>query len=112
MSIYLARIDFNKLRGVFPGNPNPHGLNLKDPNLTVGGIVSALLPYLFTIAGLILLIYLILGGIGLMTSGGDPKAVDSAKGKITNGLVGFLVIFVAYWLIKILQTILGLPVIF
>ncbi len=79
---------------------------------TIGSFISALLPYLFAIAGLLLLLYLIWGGFSLMTSGGDPKQMDQAKGKITNAIVGFLLLFVSYWLVQILQVVFGLPKIF
>lgn len=78
----------------------------------IGEIISALLPYILVLAGLGLLAYLILGGFQLMTSRGDPKAVEQAKGKITGALIGFLIIFVSYWLAKYLQEIFGLPKIF
>lgn len=107
MKNYLAQIDFNALRGVFPSGSLP-----AKENLSIGDIISALLPYLFVLAGLGLLVYLILGGFQLMASGGDPKAVDSAKGKITGAVIGFLIIFIAYWLVQILQVIFGLPKVF
>jgi hypothetical protein len=88
----------------------PEGLNEK--LTSVGGIISAFLPYIFVFAGLGLLIYLILGGFQLMTSGGDPKAIEQAKGKITGAVIGFIIIFVSYWLIKILQIVFGLPQVF
>jgi len=78
---------------------------------SLGGIISALVPYVFTIAGLLLLLYLIIGGFGLLTSGGDPKKMQGAKGQITNALVGFLIIFVSYWLVQIIGSILGLEII-
>lgn len=87
------------------------GLGTKGPlqgNLTLGGIVSAVLPYLFAGAGLLLLFYLIWGGFSLMLSRGDPKAVESAKGRITNAIIGFVIIFVAYWLVQFLGQILGI----
>jgi len=77
----------------------------------IGSIVSGFLNYLFPLAGILLLLYLIFGGFGLMTSGGDPKAVQSAKSKITNALVGFLIIFAAYWIVQILGTVLGIEAI-
>jgi len=76
----------------------------------LGDIISALLPYLFTLAGLGLFLYLIVAGFGWMTSGGDPKKTQSAKDKLTNALVGFIIIFVAYWLILILEKIFGLEI--
>ena len=76
-----------------------------------GEIISALLPYLFAGAGLLLLLYLIFGGIQFMTSGGDPKARESAKGKITGALVGFIIIFASYWIVQIVGIILGIEAI-
>jgi len=76
----------------------------------IGEIINALVPYIFALAGLALLFILIWGGFELMTSAGDPKKMESAKGKITNAVVGFIVIFVAYWLVQILEVIFGLTI--
>jgi hypothetical protein len=90
-------------------NPPP---GFKAEFTSIGTIISALLPYLFVLAGLMLFVYLILGGFQLMTSGGDPKRAESAKGKITGAVIGFIIIFVSYWLVQILQVIFGLPKVF
>ena len=74
----------------------------------VGFVISQILPWIFTFSGLILLLYFIWGGFRLMTSGGDQKAVADAKGKITNALVGFVIIFVAYWIVQIVADVFGL----
>jgi hypothetical protein len=74
----------------------------------IGPIISALLPYLFAISGIILLLYLIYGGFQMMLSRGDPKAVQSAQAKITSAIVGFIIIFIAYWLVQLLARVLGL----
>jgi hypothetical protein len=76
--------------------------------LTMGGIISPLLRIIFPIAGLILLLMLIYGGYNWMLSGGDPKKAAAAKGIITMALVGFAIIFTAYWLVQIIGSILGL----
>ncbi len=91
--------------------PAPGALPAKQ-DLTIGGIVSAILPYVFVLAGLLLFVYLLIGGFGLMMSGGDPKAMDAAKSKITSAVIGFVIIFVSFWLIQILQVIFGLTEIF
>lgn len=91
--------------------------NIWDP-LSEGGkefadiadIINALVPYIFAIAGLLLLFILILGGFELLTSAGDPKKVESAQGKITSAVIGFVIIFVAYWLVQILEVIFGLKI--
>lgn len=74
----------------------------------LGDIIAGLIPYIFVIAGLLLLLYLIYGGFHYMVSLGDPKGMQEARGKITNALAGFLIVFLAYWLVQIAGTLLGL----
>jgi hypothetical protein len=75
---------------------------------TIGGIVSESLLYIFPFAGLILLIFIIIGGFKYMTSAGNPKAAQSARGVLTTAFIGFIIIFLAYWLTLLIATILGL----
>jgi hypothetical protein len=75
---------------------------------TIGTVVSALLKYIFPIAGFALLLYLLYGGYHMMLSRGDPKAIQDAKAKITYALAGFAIIFVAYWVVQLVARILGL----
>lgn len=97
------KLNFDELKKAFPSGSLP-----ARTGLTVGTIISELLKYLFVFAGLALLGYLIYGGFLLMTSGGDPKKVESAKGAITNAILGFLLIFCAYWITQIVGMIFGL----
>jgi uncharacterized membrane protein len=73
----------------------------------VGQIISAVLPYVFVIAGLVLLVMLIFGGIGLMTSGGNPDKTKAGYGRIINALIGFLIIFIAYLVAQLVEVMLG-----
>lgn len=99
-----------KLALTLPGYPTP----IVDPTggrfSTIGDVINQLIPYIFALAGIILLFVLIWGGFELLTSGGDPKKVESGKGKITHAIVGFVIIFVAYWLVQILETIFGIQI--
>ncbi len=81
-------------------------------SLSIEGIISALIPFIYVLAGLALLLMLIVGGFQLMMSAGDPKGVESGKNKVMYALIGFLIIFVSYWLVQILQVVFGLPKIF
>jgi len=96
-----------KLPGDYEIQPPP---DFKFPGGTIGDILSALLPYIYVLAGLILFVYLIIGGFGLLTSAGDPKAVESAKGKITSAIIGFIIIFISYWLVQILEIVFGIEI--
>jgi len=85
----------NGLKGFFVGT-------------TLGDILTSYMPWIFTIAGMLLLVYLIFGGLQLMLSGGDPKAAAGAKSHIGNALIGFLIIFIAYWVVQLFGIVLGL----
>jgi len=75
---------------------------------TLGFIISQLIAYIFAAAGILLLLYFLWGGFQLMLSRGDPKAIESGKAKITGGLIGFVIVFTAYWLIQLLSSLLGI----
>lgn len=80
-----------------------------DPNNTSVGIaIGKLLPYVFSAAALIMLVYFVLAGLQLMTSRGEPKAIEAAKAKITTSLIGFAIIFLAYFIVKLLGQVFGI----
>ena len=94
--------------------PYPPGFKFTDPDRdTLGSIISGnssytgLFDYIFVLAGIALLIYLIWGGFELMTSVGKPEAMNQARGRITHAVVGFIIIFAAYWIVQLLEYILG-----
>ena len=93
----------------FP-NYIPGKIDIKKTDLNLGDIISALLPYVFVLAGLILFGFLIFGGFELLTSAGNPDKVKSAQGKITNAIVGFIIIFLSYWIVQILGVIFGISI--
>lgn len=74
----------------------------------IGPLITLILPYIFYGAGIGLLVYLIMGGLQLMTSRGDPKAIQAAQTKITNALIGFIVVIFAYILVALFGKVLGI----
>lgn len=77
-------------------------------SMTAGGFISTLLPYIFGAAGVALLIFLIIGGLQMMLSQGDPKTMQSAQSKITNALIGFVIIVIAFFVVQLVKQLLGL----
>ena len=92
-----------------PGNYTiefPWGLNFTD----LGSVISKLLPYLYVIAGLILFGAIIISGFQFLFSAGDPKKTAGAKGCLTNAIIGFLIVFLSWWLIQIIEVIFHLDI--
>lgn len=73
----------------------------------VGKIISAALPVVLVVAGLCLLFMLVTGGITLMTAAGDQGKTKQGYGKLTAGLIGFLIIVMAYFVAQVVEVVLG-----
>lgn len=78
---------------------------------TLGGIIGSFLPYLLTIAGIILLGMLVFGGFTMLAGAADKESQEKGKKMITGALTGFFIIFLAYWIAQILQVIFKVSII-
>jgi len=90
--------------------PSYTGTGFKFENGTIGDVIGKALPYVLVIAGLSLLVMLILGGVTLMTAAGNPAKSKQGYGYLTAGLIGFVIIFIAYFVVQIVQVILGVSI--
>jgi len=43
-----------------------------------------------------------------MFSGGNPQAIAQGKSKVTNAIVGFIIVFTAFWIVQGMAIVLGL----
>ncbi len=90
-----------------PGGSGTGGVTLDGPAdfntsiTSLGALIGILIPYFFVFSGIGLLIMLIMGGFSLLTGGSDPKKIESGKQRITYAIVGFLIVFLAYWAVQL-----------
>lgn len=77
---------------------------LEGVNVLFGNIVSVIL----SITGLVLFVVLILSGIKFLTSGGDPKKLESAKGSLSSALLGMVLLVCAFLILKLIGSIFGI----
>jgi hypothetical protein len=77
----------------------------------IGSVINKVVPFIFAAAGVGLLLVIIGAGFTLLTSAGDAKKMDQGKSQLTNGIIGFVIIFVAYWAVQIAGTVLGIDAI-
>ena len=72
-------------------------------------IFGNILQIATTLAGIALFAMLLIGGFKYMTSGGDPKGAEQAKGTMTSALMGLVLLIVAWLLLKFVSEFTGLP---
>lgn len=89
---------------------DPQNIPIKPPggfgnleNITLPGIISTLIKLVLVVAALIAFFYLVWGGIKWITSGGDKDQTAKAQGTITAALVGLVIVFAAWAIIKLLE---------
>lgn len=78
------------------------------PNKNLGDVVGRAIPFVFAIAGVGLLVMIIAAGFTLLTSAGDAKKMEEGRQKLTYAILGFIVIFVAFWIVQLAGIITGL----
>lgn len=79
-------------------------------NLTVGSIVSGAISLLMLVVALVFFFILILGGLRWVMSEGDQKNVEAARNQITNALIGLAIVFAAWAIMKLIETVFGISI--
>jgi hypothetical protein len=70
-------------------------------------IISVIITYLYIAAVFLALLFIIWGGINWITSAGDKQKLAQAKQKIVFALIGLIVAFLAFFIIKTIGTFFG-----
>ena len=73
----------------------------------IGALINSALNLVMIVALLLVFLYLILGGIQWITSGGDKGKTEEARNKITAAVIGIIILAAAYALVQFVSYILG-----
>ena len=76
----------------------------------IGGLISALIPYIYVFAGFALIFVILMGGYGVLTSGGVPEKTKMGYDKIAKGLTGFVIIIVSFLVVLLMEAILNIKI--
>jgi len=74
----------------------------------LGKLLSAAFSLLFIVAGIAAVLFLIQGGIGWITSGGDKAGVEAARNKIIHAIVGLIIVIATWALVVMLESFTGI----
>ncbi len=98
------------MRNVFAQEVEINGVNIEGPLKgfsTIGDVINKVVPFVITIAGIILFFILMWGGYDYLMSQGTPEKVKSANAKITAGIVGFVLLVLSFLITRIVTYIFG-----
>ena len=86
---------------------------VKPEDLTgVGTLTSIIISNVLVIAGIIVLFLFVAGGIGMIAGAGkdNPEKAEKSKKMITSAVIGFILIFTAYWIVQFIGKITGMEI--
>lgn len=76
----------------------------------LGQLVSIISSNAVILAGLVLIILFIVGGIMVISGAGKDNPETAAKGKqaVSAAVIGFVIVFAAYWIVQLIGKITGI----
>jgi len=83
----------------------PTGTGITD----LSNFISMAIGVMTIIAFIWFVFVIFTGAIGIISSGGDKQAVESARKKITSGIIGVVVVIAAIFVIDLIGTIFNIP---
>lgn len=103
--LIAATVDLaGKAQGNLPGAVSA------DPQKNFGSLLGGLMGGIMIIAAIAVLIYLLWGGLEWITSGGDKGKTEAARNKITQAVIGLIVLAATTAIFMLLQNFLGICV--
>lgn len=78
--------------------------------ITITTIISGAIRLVLILASLVFFFMLVWGGIQWMLSGGDKNAAEAARSKITNALIGLVIVFSAWAIMALIKNLFGVDI--
>jgi hypothetical protein len=76
----------------------------------LGTIIPNLIGLLFLVGIVVFFFMLVFGALQWIFSGGDKGALEAARGRITSALVGIIILFSTFAVIKLIETFFGINI--
>lgn len=65
------------------------------------GLLMRVIMILLGVAGLVAVIFLIVGGFRYITAGGNEEAAEAGKKTITNAIIGIVIIILSFVIVRV-----------
>lgn len=98
MPLFVVHAQFNVPEAGQTGLPN---------DTSISGIVTRIIQILLAVAGLIAVIFLIVGGFRYITAGGNEETAEAAKKTITNAIIGIVIIILSFVIVRVISNALA-----
>jgi len=77
--------------------------------ITLPQLISASISLILLVAAVVFFFMLVIGGIRWITSGGDKEQTTAARSQLTAALIGLVIVFSAWAILRVVGTFFNLP---
>mgnify|MGYP000399453097 CR=1 FL=1 len=72
-------------------------------------VLNQVLPTIMVVASLVCLALLLMGAFSYVTSSGEQEKVQKARKTITYSIIGLVLIFLSYLMVRVISFVTGIP---
>lgn len=107
--VFAGEKPLGELKGL-PGayEPGAEEEGIEGPGTALSYIFRNTFGVLTIVAGLMFVLYFILGGLSWLSAGGKAEQVQKAKQQMTNAVIGLIIVVAAYGIAFIVGNVLGI----
>jgi len=105
-SVFAANTQLGPITGIGPWQIIP-----ADVGVAFSKLASVILGFLTALGGLASFLYLVMGALSWITSGGDKAGLEKARNQITNAMIGLVIIIAAWAITYLIGGVLGLDIV-
>jgi len=91
-------------------NLKPGGQFAALENISFSSLVSGGIRLILVVAALLFFFMLVIGGIQWIVAGGDKTGAENARKRIQNALVGLAIVFAAWAIVTLINTLFGVNI--
>jgi hypothetical protein len=78
-------------------------------NYNLGDLVGLIVRIGFVVSGILILFFIVFAGFSMIQGAGsnNPEAAKKGQQAATAAAIGFVVVFAAYWIVRLIEVIAG-----
>jgi len=93
-------------QSILPPPPGGLATGFSGSSTTVTSVITRVVQIALALAGLVAILFLIIGGFRYVTAGGNEETAEAAKKTILNAIIGIIVIILSYVILRVIENAL------
>ena len=82
----------------------------ESPFVALSSVISTIIGFITVVAGLYFLFQFIIGALNYISASGDKTKLQGAQDRISNAIVGLILVVAAYAIVGVVGSVLGIDI--